>query len=1652
MRSTRTQSTNSFRWRRRALRLLSYTRRGWRRIENFVFGVALTLVGLYFVLQLPIVQNWIIGKITGYLSGELHTTVEIRHVDISLFDNLVLDGFYVADLNNDTLMYAGKLTAGLNSNIFTLFRNKLEFNEITLEKARFNIRRPEGQADNNLQFILDYFSSPNTQKKREQSPFRIRIQNLRLTDVEFLQDDRVRGQKMFFRVPSGTARINNLDIPSKIADVQTVSLEGLTVAIEEYESKPLPEALRPVAKPVSLQTADSVQRKKEPFRFKIASFMLNNGRFNLDKFQDSNARTNRPGVMDFEHMVVRDIDFQAGNVSFDDDLIFRGQLQHLAARETCGFELQHGEAKEVVVCDTLAALYGVKIQTAGSTLGDTIAFHYGRYRDFNRFTSKVRMEGHFAEGSTLRLGDIMFFSPNLENNTFFKRNRDLQAQIAGDVDGKVGRLRGRNLHIQLGENTFMRGSFDGQNLDEGQDQLVLDFDFEPLQSNMKTISEIIPGFSAPGQFSRLGNIRFDGTYQLIFGFNHVANGTFSTDLGYGNMDMALDLTKGLEKAKYSGFMNMQNFNLGSWTGNRDFGQTTFHVRITDGAGLTLPTINTTMNGVVDTLYYKGYNYRNIQMNGTFQQFVFNGKLGIQDPNIDFNFDGSVNFKDSIPVYMFSANLNLLDMKALNLSKKDWILSGQVERIRMRARTLDDLAGQVTLRKIRLVEEGETVYKMDSLVLASLFRPNGNRRMLLLSDAADAYIEGRFDFASAPRNLLTLFSLHYPDLSRQLGLPAADSIINLTDSYDINLRIKNTGNLTQLFAPDLDTLRGITADGSVRAADGKVKFSVRAPWFRYQGVQVDSLTFSWESQNSRASYALLIPRTTLANKQKLDTISLKGSVAPNAFQFSLQSVNTAALVNHLSLNGVLSTTPDSLWEIRFDPSNLALFNEQWVMEENNFVRFGRGRIITQNFQLFNTENQRVLLDSQNDGRGLVFSLTNFDLKDINKFFTLKDIAYRGKLYDFEINVQDVFEMRGLELSVTSDTLFLNEEPYGEITGNFGMQSLDSALTGKLFLQGKKHQLRIVGAWLPDGGRAVSIPELDLVKPGEMQLHVTALRFPMSIAERFIPSISKTAGVFNADVRLGGPPKRLGVLGTADILEAQFQIDYLKTMYHIHDQRVTINNYQVWADSVTIWDGSDRNKAFVTGGLRHNFFRDWRLDCNIETEGNNFMVLNTFKEDNELYYGQGIGYFKARFTGSFSKTNIEIDAITGPQTRLFIPVSGASDAEEVSFIKFRNKKPEDSTDVQDDGVFRISDLKGLNFEMNITVNDDAEVQLIFDEQAGDIIKGRGEGDITLTINREGEFKMYGGYTIRQGAYLFTLLNLVNKPFTVANGGTVSWSGDPYGAQINLDATYDENTSVYNFISSELSLISSDQNLTREATQATRVLVTMHLKGSLLTPSITFDLDFPNLNGQVKTLVDNKLRQMEQDQNELNRQVFGLVVVGSFLPTSSANTQTLIQTSAFNTLTQVLSNQFSSYLTGLAAEWFGGAVSSIDLDVAYNEYQNSLSDPNLGQIGRELQVRLTSGFANDRVTVQLGSQFGLSRPGTAVNDGFLGEDVTVEIQLTENRQWRLKVYQRTEPDIAIGQRRSRYGFGISFRKDYDSFDDMMSGLSGWFRKKKS
>lgn len=1651
--------TQESRLKKTAVRALLLLRAIWRRIENIAFGIVLLFIVLYLVLQMPPVQNWLVRKVTAYLADELHTTVQVRNVNISFFDHLVLEGFYVQDLKGDTLLYAGELTAGLNSNIFSLLTNKLEFNELSLNKARFKLRRVEGEYDYNIQFLIDYFSSEKKTPPKKPRPFSIRIQNLHLSDVTFLKDDEVKGQRMLFQIRSGTVRVNNLDIPSKIADIRSADFSGVAFSIEERPSHPLPQRALPVAQAISssIDSIDNAQPKK-PFRFSIGRFSLNEGHFELDKHGDNYPIfLSRPDVIDYNHLKVRDIDIEADSVTFDDDLIFRGVLRNLSAREKSGFELSHVEAGKVIVCDTLVGLYGAKIQTPGTLLGDTVALHYATYRDFKDFSNKVRMEIRLAKGSKLRVGDITYFSVGLANNKFFANNLEEVAEIAGVVTGKVNGLKGRHLDIKLDENTFMKGSFDGDNLAGGDaGPSILGFEFEPLRSDFNTISRIIPGFSAPQYFYRLGQIGYTGRYDIFYGQDHILDGNLSTNLGGGKVDLKLDLSKGKDNAAYSGFLQMKEFDLAAWTGNPDFGKTTFDIKIEEpSTGLSLKTIDAHLSGRVDTFFFRGYNYQNVNLDGKFKDFVFHGKLGIDDDNVKFNLNGDINLHDSIPVFDFSAKLSRLDLGALNLMEEDWIVSADIQRINLAARNVDDLVGDLVLHDFMIVQDREKTHKIDNLSFSSGKRPNGTRFFSIRSDLLDGELNGVFNIAKVPKTLAQIFTRQHPALAERMGLPPSDSTV-LTDDFTLWLQVKDTKGFTSLFAPDLDTLRNIYANARVEADKGYTQLLLRVPHIKYGGIEIEDMGLSWSGEPDSSYYSLYIPKATVSDKYLLPPVRLGGYFTEAELQFKLEAKDPAAIVESVNLDGVLGLV-DSLWQVRFNASDIALFNTEWYMDENNYIRFGKDVFEPRNFDLMSGD-LRLNLDGINNGRGLKLSSANFGLGFLNRFVKDTTLHVKGRIAGVELQIQDLYKLQDIEASVEVDELFLKEHSYGSLYGYVRTEHLEAPLEWRFTVQRgiRQPNLQFDGVWLPSGKEPKTGLDVPFtVNPGEFRASVQADSFQLVVLETFVPGISKTAGQFDADATLSGSFKQIKMKGDANILNGQFQIDYLKTMYHIHNQKISLSEYHIKADTAEIWDATERNKAIIMGGLKHNHFRDWALDCTIKSTNNNFMILNTLPNDNSLYYGQGIGRFEAFFSGTFARTNIVIDATTGKDTRLYIPITTLSDTSAVNFINFKKKNQDSTATTIKTNNQVLSEIKGLNLEMNLTVTDEAEVQLIFDEKAGDIIKGRGEGDITLTINREGEFKMYGSYQIRRGEYLFTLLNWVNKPFTVSNGGTINWYGDPYGAQISLDATYEENTSLYNFLRDEIELIPS---LKTEAGKSTRVVVTMHLKGDLMKPNISFDLDFPNISSQIKTYVDNKLRLLRQDQNELTRQVFGLVVVGSFLPSNSGgfiqNSDYL--TSAFNTLTQVLSNQFSNYLTGLATEWFGGAVSSLDFDIAYSEYQTVLSNPDqptyINQIGRELQVRLTSGFANDRVTIQFGSQFGLGRPGaTTQENALLGEDVTVEIQLTENRQWRLKVYQRTEPDIAGSQqRRARYGFGISFRKDYDSFEDMMSGLTGWFRKK--
>jgi len=145
-----------------------------------ILAVFLLLVVLLLgLLQLSSVQTYIAKQAGSYLSKELNAKVSIEKVEIDLCSDIHLKEFFIEDQKKDTLIYVKDLISG--SFDFSLNKSFISLDDITLDRPQFNLRTYAGEDQNNLQFIVDYFSSEDTVTK----DFLVQIEQLKVIDGNF---------------------------------------------------------------------------------------------------------------------------------------------------------------------------------------------------------------------------------------------------------------------------------------------------------------------------------------------------------------------------------------------------------------------------------------------------------------------------------------------------------------------------------------------------------------------------------------------------------------------------------------------------------------------------------------------------------------------------------------------------------------------------------------------------------------------------------------------------------------------------------------------------------------------------------------------------------------------------------------------------------------------------------------------------------------------------------------------------------------------------------------------------------------------------------------------------------------------------------------------------------------------------------------------------------------------------------------------------------------------------------------------------------------------------------------------------------------------------------------------------------------------------
>lgn len=1593
----------------------------WRRwVKRAVYALVIFLLLFIFILQLPVVQNAIRDYVIGWLSARIESAVHIERVAISGLDELRLESVFIADYTGDTLISAGVIYADINLSPFVLFSRGLEVEAVEVKHTRFYVRRPGGRDENTLQYVIRKLSSPEPSEAKGK-PVSVNLKQVVLEDIQFIDIDSMAGKRLSVYLGKGQLRLNDLDLPRQYIDIASARLSQPLFRLDKFMGL----AGDTLAAPA--ETAES-KADSNGLWIKVEDFRLEEGGFSLHDYRRAPIKTTPADELDFRHLDVYDIAIDVNCFAFRRDT-FSGEIEGIALKDLSGFVLNKLSSKETMVSPRGISLVGLSIETPYSQVGDTLQFKFRGYESFEYFNDEVKMDARLHD-SQVALRDIMTFAVGLQQNKFFRANRETVLQIDGRISGEVNNLSARRLSVQLPDGTFLAGDFSSRNLAVRNEEFI-NLGVKQLSTSMRTLRQLLPGFNPPSNYDKLGAIDFSGRFDGFLA-DFVALGKLRTNIGAASMDMRMNLKPGSAKATYSGKLDLINFDLGALSGNKDLGRVNFTSTVKNGRGLTGKTASADLTAEIESLVFRGYKYQNAALTGKLNRNFFNGDFAIKDQNIDFAFTGEVNMSDTATRFDFLARVERLDMKALNLSPLDLVLAGDV-RLNLRNRKLSNAEGEIRVTDLGLTKDGKDSYEIDSLVASSFFDRNGQKVFKLASDVAQGEVRGTFDLGELPQVWQQYLLDNFPGFASRLRIkPPRKAPVRSRFTYELN--IVDSKGLNWLIDPKLGPIVGLDLEGSFNGDSGEVRVDMEAPGLQYADVRVTDFNVFVNLENQEGEITVKAD-STIVGKTAFNDIILTNLVVGDSILFGIiyDQKEPASGISKLAIDGAFMLADSARYRVELITSNLSALETTWNISRGNAIVFGKKYLDISNFSLTNGKRQIILEDSPNGGIALKLKAFEFGL--IDSLWSYQTLNFGGR-FDADIQVGDVFNLKGIRARMESDSFYINGEDFGRFSLDAEAISLRDRAQAYLSLTRDTMQLIAEGFFnLGDIGN----PPREGLRPTSMRKNFFDLSlhfagYPLRIAEYWLaPGVSDTQGHFDADLRVAGMPGKPDVSGQIHAQQGAFTIDFLKTRYHFASSIIKADN-TLFSASGTILRDKYNNQAVLTGGISHNRLKDLGLRASLRTS--RFLALDLKKGDNDLFYGTAIGEGQVRFSGSFQQPDIYVRATTGDSTRIVIPISESANASALD-VRFVNRRQKNSGALAAPG----RKLTGLNLEMDLTITDKADMQLIFDEQAGDIIRGNGRGNIRMLLPRTGDFEMYGDYNIEQGNYLFTLYNIVNKDFRIRRGGRIVWSGDPFRAQIKLEAEYkDLQASLSAFIAEYLANASPD--VRSAASASTNVALTLQLEGDLLKPNINFDIAFPQLVGQLANYADNKLRLLKQDQNELNRQVFGLIVVGQFLPADLSFRGSQVVT---NTLSEFFSNQLTLLLNEFVAEVWGEDNAGFNLDFAYNQYTSFLEadgQQGVSQIGRNgLELTIRKNFLNDRLSVQLGGNVdfanNLSSVAASNNGAIWGNDFALEYVLNDARTLKLRVYQRRVPDIG-GGRRLEIGSGLGWRREYGSFQE--------------
>jgi hypothetical protein len=1338
--------------------------------------------------------------------------------------------------------------------------------------------------------------------------------------------------------------------------------------------------------------------KKSPQTIK--NITIKDSRFVL---RNETSGSDTSGI-DFGNMQLTHFNMSVDNLIILGDTV-NFDIDPLSFTEKSGFTINE-MTTHMELCNSHMYFTDVAIHTSISSIN---AQHLDlNFTDFGDFSTpdlyeKILFDLEFDE-SEVNLTDLGYFAD------FFSKTPQ-SVSFSGSFSGPLSNFKGKDFMLRWGDVSRLSGDFRITDLPDIEKTFLI-FTLKDLVSNPKDITSLnLPGnyrITLPSVFDKVENLKYQGNFTGFFN-DFVSHGKLTTNLGVISTDLML-APDSLQKVSFSGSVSTQNLDLGELIKNEDlFGDVSMQASVNGSLSKNDPLV-ATIQANVAMISFNKYPYQNLRIDGLLSNEKFKGKIKVDDPNLIMEFNGLVDMTSDNRKYDFSANVIDANLFALHLTDSDpeyhasFLLNANAT-----GESLDNINGEVHLLNSLFSKANKQIQVFDFNVYAR--NSKELNEITIRSDLLDADISGNYNLSRLTNDLLRYADNYVPSLTAD---QEAEKNNGSQVQMNFDVSFKRTQPFFDFFFPDYLVSENSKLHGTFMPdKQNFLNLSFISPDVGYKSNRLKGLVLNVNSDDSSFIASLGCQTFSLGETINLDNFSLETTTRSDIINFKTRWLNWDSALYKGTIAGKVTLRgnwPDNSVLVNLDKSTITISDSLWNIDDFYFA-IDSGGIGVNQLSLHHND-QFIVIDgklSDTPGDSMHFSFDNFNLANVNFFTRSKDLIFAGSM-NGNANMTGLKKQPLFFSSIKISDLNFNGQEFGNCSINSLWNNTKQSLSILAEAQrGKLTTLKFEGDYYP-------------TLNGKMDFEISLDKLKTDIFNPFMEGIfSDIRGLVSGHLYLTGVSGKPTLSGNLKLQKNSFTIDYLKTRYYFTTEVDIVNNNFVLND-IQVFD-QEGNSGIISGMIHTEYLSD--ISMNLTVNMHNLQCMNTKETDNSMFYGTAYASGTIKMKGSPSTLRFIIDASTGKDTRIKIPLTQSLEVSEYNFIRFEKSdtvKNETEVSVPEQSV----SLAGMQMDFNLDVTPDAEIQIVFDPKIGDIIKARGSGKMKLSINTLGTFDMIGEYTIDKGDYLFTLQNLINKHLEIQPGSTMRWTGDPFNAKVDITAIYSTRAS--------LSDLFSDPNLAQRVNVECRVFLT----GSLLAPDIRYDIYLPYADEDTRSRVNGKITTEE----ELSKQFITLLVMNRFIPSqnslgTSAESSGYLASSASSNAWELLSNQVNN--------WLSQSKLGVDLGFAYRTGENSASD--------EFEIAMSKEMANDRIIIN-GSLDMKTNAAAASEDKFAG-DFDVEYKINKKGKLRLKAYNHSNDDISRSTR-SPYtqGVGIFYKEEFDSFGELMkkywASLSG--KKKKS